>query len=48
MYAKDPFETKHQFLINKRENIGLRHFNDPKDFIKYSNDMQNVYKNIEE
>ena len=48
LYAKDPFETKYQFLINKRENIGLRHFNDPKDFIKYSNDMQNLYKNIEE
>ena len=24
------------------------HFNDPKAFIEYSNDMQNVYKNIDE
>ena len=27
-YAKDPYEAKHQFLINRRESIGLKHFND--------------------
>ena len=48
MYAKDPYETKYQFLINKRESTGLKHFNYPKAFIEYSNDMQDVYKNIEE
>ena len=48
MYAKDPYEPKNQFLIKKRENIGLKHFNDPKAFIVYSNDMQDVYKNINE
>ena len=48
MYAKDPYETKYQFLINKRENTGSKHFNDPEDFIEYSNNMQDVYKNIEE
>ena len=48
MYAKDPYEEKHQFLINKRESIGLKHFNDPKAFTKYSNDRQDVYQNIEE
>ena len=48
LYAKDPYETKYQFLINKRESTGLKHFNDPKAFIEYSNDMQDVYKNIEE
>ena len=48
MYAKNPYEAKYQFLINKRENKGLKHFNDPKAFIEYSNDMQEVYKNIEE
>ena len=46
LYAKDPYEDKYQFLINKRESIGLKHFNDPKAFIEYSNDMQDVYKNI--
>ena len=48
LYAKDPYELKYQFLINKRERIGLKHFNDPKRFIEYSNDMQNVYKNTDE
>ena len=28
LYAKDPYEAKYQFLINKRENTGLKHFND--------------------
>ena len=41
-------KKKHQYLINKRENVGLNHFNDPKAFIEYSNDMQDVYKNIED
>ena len=48
MYAKDPHENKYQLLINKRESIGLKHFNEPKAFIDYSNDMQDVYKNIYE
>ena len=48
MYAKDPYETKYQFLINKRESTGLKNLNDPKAFIEYSNDMQDVQKNIEE
>ena len=34
--------------MNKRENIGLKHFHSPKSFIEYSNDMQDVYKNINE
>ena len=46
LYAKDLYEDKYQFLIKKRENIGLKHFNDPKSFIEYSNDMRDVYKNI--
>ena len=48
LYAKDPYEAKYQFLINKTENIGLKHFDDLKAFIEYSNDMQDVYKNIDE
>ena len=34
LYAKDPYEAKYQFLINKKESIGLKHFNDPKAFIE--------------
>ena len=48
LYVKDPYEAKCQFLIDKRESIGLKHFNDLKAFIEYSNNMQNVYKNIDE
>ena len=48
LYAKDPYEKKNQYLINKREKVGLNHFNDPKAFMEYSNDMQDVYKNIED
>ena len=46
LYAKDPYEDKYQYLINKRESVGLKHFNDPKAFIEYSNDMHDIYKNI--
>ena len=35
LYAKDPYEAKYQFLINKRESKALKHFNDPKAFIEY-------------
>ena len=48
MYAKDPYEAKYQFLTNKRESTGLKHFNNPKAFIEYSDDLQDVYKNIDE
>ena len=47
LYAKDPYEDKYQYLINKRERVGINHLNDPKAFIEYSNNMHNVYKNID-
>ena len=46
LYAKDPYEAKYQYLINKREGVGINYFNDSKAFIEYSNDMRDVYKNI--
>ena len=48
LYAKDPHQGKCQFLINKRESIGLKHFNDSQAFLEYSNDMQDFYKTIDE
>ena len=48
LYAKDPYESKYQYLINKREKVGLYHLKDPKGFMEYSNDMQDVYKNMED
>ena len=47
LYANDPYESKHQYLINKREKVGLDHFKDAKAFMEYSNDIEDVYKNIE-
>ena len=40
LYAKDSYEKKYQYLVKKREKVGLNHFNDPKAFMEYSNDMQ--------
>ena len=48
LYAKDPNEAKYQFLIEKREeDVETKHFHDSKNFIEYSNDMDEIYKNIE-
>ena len=44
LYAKDSYETKHQLIINKRESTSLN----MQAFIEYSNDMDDIYKNIEE
>ena len=43
-----PYEAKYQYLIKKREKVGLDHFDDHKAFMEYSNDMHDVYKNIED
>ena len=48
LYAKDPYEAKCQMLINQKENICLKHLNDSNALIEYSNDMDDIYKNIEE
>ena len=48
LYAKNPYEAKYQYLVNIREKIGLKRFCDPEVFIQYSNDMQDVYKSIDE
>ena len=48
VYPKGPYEPKYQYLINKREKVGLDYFKDPRAFIECSNDMQDVYKNIKD
>ena len=48
LYANDPYEAKYQLLINKRKSTDIKYLNDSKDFTKYSNDMDDIYKNIEE
>ena len=48
LYAKDPYEANYQYLIDKRESVIINHFNEPKAFIEYSNDMRYVYKNFDD
>ena len=45
LYSKNAYEAKYQFVINIREGVGSKHWNNSKAFIKYSND---IYQNIEE
>ena len=45
-YAKDPYEAKYQYLIKISEKVGVDHHNDPRAYIEHSNDMHDVYKNI--
>ena len=43
LYAKDPYEAKYQYLINKRERVGINHLIDPRAFIEYFNELHKVY-----
>ena len=46
LYTKDTDEKKYQYLINKREQAGIKNLNDPHAFIKYSNNMNDVLEDI--
>ena len=46
LYAKDIHEPKHEYLINKREQAGIKNLNDPHAFIEYSDDMDDVLDDI--
>ena len=48
LYAKDLSESKYEYLIEKRENTGIKHLDDSKAFIECSNTMDDVYENINE
>ena len=39
--------TKDQLLINKQESRVLQHLNDSKTFIRFSNDIDDIYKSTE-
>ena len=46
LYAKDINEPKYEYLINKREQTGIKNLNDPHAFIEYSDDMDDVLDDI--
>ena len=48
LYAKDLSESKYELLINNKENAGIKQFNEPTAFIEYSNDMDDVFTNIDD
>ena len=35
LYVKDPFKSKYQLLINKREKVGIENLKNPKAFTDY-------------
>ena len=46
LHAKDIHEPKYEYLINKREQAGIKNLNDPQAFIEYSDDMNDVLDDI--
>ena len=48
LYAKDLEGPKYLFLIEKREQAGIKNLKDPNAFIEYSNSMDDIYDSIED
>ena len=48
LYAKDLDGPKYEYLIKKREDAGIKHFNDLNAFTECSSTMDDVYENIDE
>ena len=46
LYARDLSKPKYEYLIKKREDVGIKHVNNPNAFIECSNTMNDVYENI--
>ena len=48
LYVKDPFESKYQLLINRREIRGIKKIKNPKALADYSQTTNDVYENLED
>ena len=48
LYAKDLSEPWYEYLIKKRKNAGLKHFNDLNALIECSDILDDVYENIDD
>ena len=44
LYATDSCESKYQYLVNKYEKVGSKHYDDHKAFIDYANVYQMLFK----
>ena len=47
LYARDLNKPKYEYLIKKREDVSIKHLNNPNAFIECSNTMGDVYDNID-
>ena len=45
LYARDLGEPKGEYLIKKREDVGIKHVNNQNAFIECSNTINEVYQN---
>ena len=45
-YARDLSKPKYEYLIKKREDVGIKHVNDINPFIECSNTMDDFYEHI--
>ena len=48
LYARDLSEPKYECFIEKREDLGIKHLNDPNALIECSNTTDDVYENIDD
>ena len=48
LYARDLYEPKYEYLIKKREDVGIKHLSNPNAFIECSDTMDYVYDNIDD
>ena len=48
LHAKDLSEPKYGYLIKKREDVGVKHLNNPNAYIECSSTMDDVYQNIDD
>ena len=46
LYARNLSEPKYEYLIKKREDVAIKHTNNPNAFTQCSNTMDDVYENI--
>ena len=46
--ARDLSKTRYEFLIKKREYVGIKHLNKSNTFIECSNTMDHAYENIDD
>ena len=48
LYGKDPFKSQSQFLINRREKVGIKKLKNPRAVIDYLQTVDDVYENLED